>query len=189
MSTDGMTANQNETYSLTGSAADAKPLVVGVLRETFREERRVALIPASIAVLKKAKLEVVVQAGAGTSAGFVDADYISAGVEVLPTREEVFLRADILLQVRTAGANAEAADADIALLRPGQAVIGLCEDTQLGFLERRDRRGNQRDAAFVSKRLAQHSDHQRLGVRNRPCQRISLVLSCRPAVRAHRDSV
>ena len=126
MSTDGVTADRNETYSLTASAATAKPLVVGVLRETFREERRVVLIPASIAVLKKAKLEVVVQAGAGTSAGFVDADYISAGAEVLATREDVFSRADILLQVRTAGANADAADADIALLRPGQAVIGMC---------------------------------------------------------------
>ncbi len=126
MSTDGVTAGGNEPYSLTASAANAKPLVVGVLRETFRDEHRVALVPASIAVLKKAKLSVVVQAGAGTSAGFVDADYISAGVEVLPTREDVFLRADILLQVRTAGANADAADADIALLRPGQAVIGLC---------------------------------------------------------------
>ncbi len=126
MSTDGGTAGGNGTYSLTESAPTAKPLVVGVLRETFREERRVALIPASIAVLKKAKLEVVVQAGAGTSAGFVDAEYLSAGVEVLPTREEVFSRADILWQVRTAGANADAADADIALLRQGQAVMGLC---------------------------------------------------------------
>ncbi len=126
MSTDGVTSGQNEIYSLTGAIADAKPLVVGVLRETFRDERRVALVPASVAALKKAKLSVVVQAGAGTSAGFVDAEYISAGAEVLPTREGVFSRTDTLLQVRTAGANADAADADIALLRPGQAVIGMC---------------------------------------------------------------
>lgn len=126
MSTDGGTAVPNETYLLTGSAVTAKPLVVGVLRETFREERRVAVIPASIAMLQKAKLTVVVQAGAGTSAGFVDANYVAAGVEVLPTREDVFSRADILLHVRTAGANADAAEADITLLRPGQAVIGMC---------------------------------------------------------------
>ena len=126
MSTDGVEAVESETYSLPGKAADSKPLVVGVTRETFREERRVALIPASIAALKKAKLEVVVQSGAGTAAGFVDADYISAGIEVLASREEVFARADILLQVRTAGANPEAADADIALLRPGQVMIGMC---------------------------------------------------------------
>lgn len=109
-----------------GSAKLEKPLVVGVLGETFPCERRVALVPASIATLKKAKLDVIAQAGTGTAAGFVDSAYISAGIELLPSREEVVARADILLQVRTAGANPDSADADIALLRPGQAVIGMC---------------------------------------------------------------
>lgn len=109
-----------------GSAISEKPLVVGVLREAFPGEHRVAMIPASIAALKKAKLEVVAQTGAGTAAGFVDSAYISAGIEVLPNRADVFARADILLQVRTAGANPDSADADIAMLRPGQAVIGMC---------------------------------------------------------------
>ena len=127
MSTDGVTTGQSETYSLTGAAEDSKPMVVGVLCETFRKERRVALVPASIAALKKAKLDVVVHAGAGTAAGFVDADYLTAGAEVLPNRGDVFSRADILLHVRTAGANADAADGDIALLRPGQVVIGMCD--------------------------------------------------------------
>lgn len=122
---DGLSAGQNETYSLTGAAADPKPLVVGVLRETFRDEHRVALVPASVRVLKKANLSVVVQAGAGTLAGFVDADYVAAGAEVLADRNDVFARADILLQVRTAGANADEAGPDIASLRTGQAVIGL----------------------------------------------------------------
>ncbi len=127
MSTDGVAVGDRETYSLTGAAATAKPLVVGVLRETFRREHRVALVPASVAALKKSKLSVVVQAGAGTSAGFVDAAYISAGAEVLAHREEVCSRADILLQVRTAGANADAAEADISALRSGQVVISLCD--------------------------------------------------------------
>ena len=123
MSTDGL-ADSEATYSL--DVTTAKTLVVGVTRETFRDEHRVALIPASIAALKKAKLEVVVQSGAGTAAGFVDAHYLAAGGEILAHREEVFARADILLQVRNAGANPDAADADIALLRPGQATIGMC---------------------------------------------------------------
>lgn len=108
------------------AAKAERPLVVGVLRETFPGEHRVALIPASIATLKKAKLEVVAQAGVGTAAGFVDSAYISAGIELLPRREDVFARADILLQVRTAGANTDAAEPDITALRPGQAVIGMC---------------------------------------------------------------
>lgn len=118
-------AGEAETYSL--ATKTEKPLVVGVLRETFRDERRVALIPASVALLKKAKLDVVVQSGAGAAAGFVDADYVSAGTELLPDRGSVLASADIVLQVRTAGANADAAEHDIAALRPGQAVIGLCD--------------------------------------------------------------
>lgn len=107
-------------------AATEKPLVVGVTRETFRDERRVALIPASIAVLKKSKLEVVIQSGAGVLAGFFDEDYTAVGAELLPDRAAVFARADIVLQIRAAGANSHAAAADIALLRPGQALISLC---------------------------------------------------------------
>ncbi len=114
MSTDGLTEKSD------------RPLVVGVLRETFPDERRVALVPAAVTTLRKAKLEVVVQSGAGAAAGFVDADYVAAGAELLADRAEVMGRADIVVQVRTAGANADAADADIAMLRPGQAVIGMC---------------------------------------------------------------
>jgi NAD(P) transhydrogenase subunit alpha len=127
MSTDGGIAGHHEPDSLPKVTTAVNPLVIGVLRETFRREHRVALVPASIASLKKAKLEVVVESGAGASAGFVDAAYRAAGVEVLSHRAEVFSRADVLLQVRTAGANADAADPDIAALRPGQAVIGLCD--------------------------------------------------------------
>ena len=139
MSADG-TTDSEATYLL--HATTTKSLVVGVTRETFRDERRVALIPASIAALKKMKLEVVVQAGAGLAAGFVDADYLLAGGEVLASREAVFARADILLQVRTAGANPDAADADIALLRPGQAVIGMCNPLgQPEYMRRTAERG------------------------------------------------
>jgi NAD(P) transhydrogenase subunit alpha len=107
-------------------SATERSLVVGVTRETFRDERRVALVPATIAALRKAKLEIVIQSGAGASAGFFDEDYSTAGAELLPDRAAVFARADILLQVRAAGANAAAAESDIALLRPGQALISLC---------------------------------------------------------------
>lgn len=110
-----------------GASTTSKPLVVGVPSETYPAERRVALIPASLAALKKAKLEVVVQAGAGAAAGFLDADYIAAGAELVPHRHEVLARADIVLQVRAAGANAATANADIDTLRPGQVLIGMCD--------------------------------------------------------------
>ena len=63
---------------------------IGVPRESFPGERRVALVPATIPSLAKAGLEVVVEAGAGIAAGYPDADYAAAGAKLLPSRADVF---------------------------------------------------------------------------------------------------
>ncbi len=107
--------------------ADVKPLVVGVPRETYPGERRVSLIPAAIAALKKANLTVAVEAGAGIEAGFADADFSAAGAQVIASRDQIFAMADVILQVRAAGANRDAGQADFAKLRAGQIMIGLCD--------------------------------------------------------------
>ena len=99
---------------------------IGTLKETFPGERRVALVPAAVASLTKAGAEVVVETGAGTEAGFPDKDFVAKGA-TLAARADVIASSDVLLQVRTAGANAEAGLADVASLRKGQVVIGLCE--------------------------------------------------------------
>ena len=106
---------------------DVKVLTVGVPRETYPGERRVALIPATVAALQKARLQVVVETGAGTEAGFPDAEYAAAGVRVVAAREEVFAAADVVLQVRAAGANRVAGRKDLVYLRAGQSLIGLCD--------------------------------------------------------------
>jgi NAD(P) transhydrogenase subunit alpha len=99
---------------------------IGTLKETFPGERRVALVPTAIASLTKAGAEVMVEAGAGTAAGFPDQDYAAKGA-ALASRAEVIAAADVLLQVRTAGANASSGLADVSALRKGQVVVGLCE--------------------------------------------------------------
>jgi len=106
---------------------DVKSLTVGVPRETYPGERRVALIPAAVSALNKAKLNVVIETEAGVQAGFADADYAAAGGQVIASRGEVFATADVILQVRGAGANRLHARADFDLLRPGQLLIGLCD--------------------------------------------------------------
>jgi H+-translocating NAD(P) transhydrogenase subunit alpha len=108
-------------------SAAASTLTVGVPRETFPGERRVALIPASIAPLKKAGISVLLEAGAGIEAGFADADYATAGAQIVDRREDVFASASVILQVRAAGANREAGRADLELLKSGQSLIGLCD--------------------------------------------------------------
>ncbi len=100
-------------------------MIVGIPKETFPGERRVALIPASVPALRKAGCEVVVETGAGYPAGYPDADYIEKGATILPSRQEVFSRADIIFHLLGLGANQEAGRADLALYRPGQVTYGF----------------------------------------------------------------
>jgi NAD(P) transhydrogenase subunit alpha len=101
-------------------------MIVGVPRETFPGERRVALIPSVIPPLIKAGGEVMVESGAGVSAGFPDADYTGRGARAV-SRAEVLSRADVVLMVRAPGANPAHGSEDTARLRRGQVVIGFAE--------------------------------------------------------------
>ncbi len=101
--------------------------IVGVPAETFPDERRVALAPANVAVLQKAGVDVIIQSGAGTPAGYADDEYAAAGAKLLEDRSQIFKQAEIILQVRTAGANADNGTDDGSLLREGQTLIGMCD--------------------------------------------------------------
>lgn len=101
-------------------------MIVGIPRETFPGETRVALIPADVPALKKTGLEVLVEAGAGVEAGFTDAAYQERGARLV-SRGEVFASADMVLQVRAGGANPELATADLALMRPQQYLVAFLE--------------------------------------------------------------
>ena len=100
-------------------------MIVGVPRETYPGERRVALVPAVIPGLTKAGFQVVVEAGAGAEAGYPDADYGARGAQVLPARGDVFQAADIIVQVLCYGSNDKTGQEDLGLMRPGQVLIGF----------------------------------------------------------------
>jgi NAD(P) transhydrogenase subunit alpha len=101
-------------------------MIVAVPRESYPGERRVALVPASIPPLVKAGFEVLIEAGAGQEAGYPDQQYLDKGAKVAAARAEVFA-ADVLLQVRAAGANLKTGAADLGSYRHGQAVIANCD--------------------------------------------------------------
>jgi NAD(P) transhydrogenase subunit alpha len=92
---------------------------VGIPKETWPGETRVAVVPAAVAGLVKSGLEVAVELGAGAAAGFTDEAYRAQGASVI-SRADVFGGSDILLQVR-------ATPGQPALLRKGQAVIGFAD--------------------------------------------------------------
>src|SRR5580765_4745736 len=100
-------------------------MIVGVPRESFPGERRVALVPAVLPNLTKAGLEVLVEAGAGFAAGYPDADYIAKGARIVASRAEVFGAADIVVQVLCYGSNDKTGKADVPLFRSNQTLIGF----------------------------------------------------------------
>ena len=109
---------------------------VGFVAEGFPGERRVALVPGALSVLKKTGVELVMERGAGERAGFPDGEYADKGVSILGARGEVFAAADVLLQVRTPGANPDTGGDDIGRMRRGQTTIGFAEPLSSGETSR-----------------------------------------------------
>lgn len=108
-------------------------MIVGVPRESFPGERRVALVPVVVPNLTKAGFEVLVEAGAGVGAGYPDTEYLSKGAKIVASRAEVFRPADIVVQVLCYGSNDKTGKADVPLYRTGQVLIGFLRP--LGSIE------------------------------------------------------
>jgi NAD(P) transhydrogenase subunit alpha len=100
-------------------------VIVGVPKESYPGERRVALVPLVIPNLAKAGLEVIIEAGAGEQAGYPDQAYVEKGAKIVRDRAAVFGTADIVLQVLCYGSNDVTGKTDLPLYRKGQALIGF----------------------------------------------------------------
>ncbi len=100
---------------------------IGVLRERYPSERRVAVVPNHVELYRKLGHEVLLETGAGEGAFFPDNAYTEAGAQVLPSHEAVIDQADLILAVRTGGANPLLFPNDLSLLREGQILIGFME--------------------------------------------------------------
>jgi H+-translocating NAD(P) transhydrogenase subunit alpha len=100
-------------------------VIVGVPKESYPGERRVALVPTALPLLAKAGLEVVIESHAGGQAGYPDSLYSEKGAKILPDRAAVFSTAEVIVQVLCYGANDITGKADIPLLRRGQILVGF----------------------------------------------------------------
>jgi len=74
-------------------------MIVGIPRERFVDERRVGLSPAGVRALVELGSTVYIEAHAGRSAGWTDAEYEQTGATIAHTPEEIFGRADLLVKV------------------------------------------------------------------------------------------
>src|ERR1035437_6722005 len=97
-------------------------MIVGVPKETKAGETRAAMSPTAVAALVKLKLEVMVESGAGVTAGFYDAGDTAKGWKVA-SRSDVLSKADVLLQV----VSSVAGSADLKGLKAGCLMIGFCD--------------------------------------------------------------
>lgn len=92
-------------------------MLVGVPAETKDNENRVALTPAGVAELVHHGHGVLVERGAGLGSGFLDAEFASAGAELVETHAEVFARAELVVKVK------EPIAPEYGLLRAGQLLF------------------------------------------------------------------
>lgn len=90
---------------------------IGVPREIKVHEYRVGLVPAGVRELVGAGHEVIVESSAGCGIGVDDAQYEACGAKVVPSAEQVFANADLIVKVK------EPQPRECAMLRPGQVLF------------------------------------------------------------------
>lgn len=102
------------------------PVTLGIPREIFPGERRVALTPRACESLQRSGIKAIVEENAGAEAGFPDKSFLDRGITIA-SRADVFAKSDIVVQVRTLGANPDIGRSDLSLLRAGHLLIGFGE--------------------------------------------------------------
>lgn len=110
-------------------------MIIGVPKEIKNNENRVALTPAGAAELVKNGHEVYVQATAGNGSGFADEAYVGAGATILPTIEEVYAIAEMIIKVK------EPIEPEYKLIKKGQILytyfhFASCEPLLKAMIER-----------------------------------------------------
>jgi NAD(P) transhydrogenase subunit alpha len=95
------------------------PLTIGVPREIFAGEKRVATVPDVVEKLVKLGFSVAVESGAGDAANFADDTYRAAGAEIVADAATLWARSDLVFKVRAPSA------AEVALMKEGGHLIGF----------------------------------------------------------------
>jgi len=95
------------------------PQRIGVPREIFPGEKRVATVPDVVTKLTKLGFAVVVEQGAGDLADLSDQAYTEAGASIAPSAAALWSGSDIVFKVRAPTAE------EVALMHEGQTLIGF----------------------------------------------------------------
>lgn len=90
---------------------------IGIPKEIKNNESRVGMTPAGVAELVRHGHDVYVQKTAGRGSGFADSEYVDAGAIILPTIEETYAVADMIVKVK------EPIEPEYELVKPGQVIF------------------------------------------------------------------
>ncbi len=101
------------------------PLIIGIPKEIYPDERRVAATPATVERFRKLGLEVQVEAGAGNAARFTDADYQQSGATIVQDPATVWSTSDIVLKVRPPMGLPGSDYEESLLLKKGALLVGF----------------------------------------------------------------
>ena len=94
-------------------------MIIGVPKEIFPDERRVALVPRGVEALKKMGFEILVESGAGINADYGNPKYEEVGAEIVTDIRELWSRSDIIVKVR------EPQSSEVALLKSSGTIISF----------------------------------------------------------------
>ncbi|NIC41600.1 Re/Si-specific NAD(P)(+) transhydrogenase subunit alpha [Aquabacterium sp. A08] len=94
-------------------------MLIGIPKETFAGEKRVATVPDVVEKLVKLGFSVSVETGAGDAANFADDTYVAAGATVVPSAQDLWTAADIVFKVRPP------TESEVAQLREGATLVGF----------------------------------------------------------------
>eukprot|EP00392_Amoebophrya_sp_AT5.2_P003628 g3633.t1 len=132
---------------------------LGIMKETDREgEKRVSITPAVVPKLRKLGFKLVMQSGSGDSANYPDSLYAEKGVEVVAKKEEVFQKANVLLQV------SEPLPSDLAALSKSQILVSIWGMYQREHILEQTRGNEQRPTLFNMALIPRISRAQALDV-------------------------
>jgi len=92
-------------------------MIIGVPKEIKNNENRVGLTPAGVSAMVKAGHQLFVQATAGNGSGFSDDEYVHAGANILPTIEEIYAKAEMIIKVK------EPIEQEYPLIKEGQLLF------------------------------------------------------------------
>jgi len=95
------------------------PMTIGVPRETFAGEKRVATVPEVVEKLIKLGFGVLVESGAGAGANFSDEAYEAAGARIAPDAASLYAGSDMVFRVRAP------TEDEVALMKPGTTLVGF----------------------------------------------------------------